>query len=509
MPASVDPRTPVIVGAGQLSRRPSSFDDSVEPADMMAEALRLAQDDSKATASLLERADSVRTIGVLSWRYADPAGEVARRVGASNVRDLAVTATGGNGPQWLLNRTAGEIARGDLDVCLIAGAEAMYTRLRARSAGAHLDWTPLADGATSPARLLGDEKRGSNDAEGAVGLLAPPVVYPLFENALRAANGETIDEHQRVIAGLWSRFSEVAATNPHAWLPVAKTPDEIGTPSPDNRMVSFPYTKLLNANMQVDQSAALILCSYDAARAAGVPDDRMVFPVSGADANDHWYVSNRWDLHSSPAIAAAGRAALGAIGTTGGGIDDVAFVDLYSCFPAAVQIGARALGLPLDDPSRPLTLTGGLTFAGGPGNNYVTHSIATLVERLRSAPSSTLGLVTGLGWYVTKHSVGVYSSSPPGAGRSFVTIDAQPQVDALPRRELTADAEGPVVVETYTVTYDRDGTPANGIAACLLPDGSRTWATTTEPYDLDAMTTSPFIGHHAVVDDGRLLTHLD
>jgi acetyl-CoA C-acetyltransferase len=504
MSASVDPRTPVVVGAGQLSRRPSSFDDAIEPADMMAEALRLAQDDSKATASLLERADSVRTIGVLSWRYADPAGEVARRVGAARARDLAVTATGGNGPQWLVNRTAGEIARGELDVCLIAGAEAMYTRLRARSAGAHLDWTPLADATSSPARLLGDEKPGSNDTEGAVGLLAPPVVYPLFENALRAATGETIEEHQRTIAGLWSRFSEVAAANPHAWLPVAKTPDEIATPSPDNRMVSFPYTKLLNANMQVDQSAALILCSYGAARAAGVPDDRMVFPVSGADANDHWYVSNRWDLHSSPAIAAAGRAALGAVGA---GIDDVAFVDLYSCFPAAVQIGARALGLPLDDPTRPLTLTGGLTFAGGPGNDYVTHSIATLVERLRSAPPSTLGLVTGLGWYVTKHSVGVYSSSPPE--QPFRAVDAQADVDALPRRELAPDAEGPVVVETHTVTYDRDGTPANGIAACLLPDGSRTWATTTEPYDLEAMTTSPFIGHHAVVEDRRLVTHLD
>jgi acetyl-CoA C-acetyltransferase len=230
----------------------------------------------------------------------------------------------------------------------------------------------------------------------------------------------------------------------------------------------------------------------------------MVFPVSGADANDHWYVSNRWDLHSSPAIAAAGRAALGAVGA---GIDDVAFVDLYSCFPAAVQIGARALGLPLDDPTRPLTLTGGLTFAGGPGNDYVTHSIATLVERLRSAPPSTLGLVTGLGWYVTKHSVGVYSSSPPE--QPFRAVDAQADVDALPRRELAPDAEGPVVVETHTVTYDRDGTPANGIAACLLPDGSRTWATTTEPYDLEAMTTSPFIGHHAVVEDRRLVTHLD
>lgn len=501
----VDPRTPVVVGVGQLSRRPASIDDALEPAEMMAEALRLAQDDSKASASLLGRADSVRTIGVLSWRYADPSAEVARRVGASSARDLAVTATGGNGPQWLVNRTATEIGRGDLDVCLVAGAEAMYTRLRARREGAHLEWTPLADAGAPPARLLGEEKAGSNDAEGGVGLLAPPVVYPLFENALRAARGETLDEHRRTIATLWSRFSDVAATNPHAWLPVAKTAKEIATPSPDNRMVSFPYTKLLNANMQVDQSAALIMCSLGAARDAGVPDDRMVFPLAGADANDHWYVSNRSDLHSSPAIAAAGRAALAAAGV---GIDDVELVDLYSCFPAAVQIGAAALGLPIDDPSRPLTLTGGLTFAGGPGNDYVTHSVATLVERLRErGTASTLGLVTGLGWYVTKHSVGLYASTPPS--RPFRAIDAQADVDTSPRRDLRVDAEGPVVVETYTVTYDRDGAPVNAIAACLLPDGSRTWATTSAPHDLEAMTTSEVIGHHAVVQDGRLLTHLD
>jgi acetyl-CoA C-acetyltransferase len=174
-------------------------------------------------------------------------------------------------------------------------------------------------------------------------------------------------------------------------------------------MVSFPYTKLMNANLQVDQAAGFIVCSHDAAIAAGVPEDRMVFPHSGADAFDHWYVSNRWDLHSSPAIVAAGRAALELAGV---GIDDIALVDLYSCFPAAVQIGAAALGLPLFG-DRPLTVTGGLTFAGGPGNNYVTHSIATMVERLRQGDAATVGLVTALGWYITKHSVGVYGTSPP------------------------------------------------------------------------------------------------
>ena len=498
----VDPRTPVIVGVGQVSRRPSTLDDAVEPLDLMAEASRLADADAKADRSLVQRADSVRTIGVLSWRYTDPAGGLASRVHAAP-RDRAITATGGNGPQWLINRTATEVQRGDLDVCLIAGAEAMYTRLKARREKHRLPWTPLAEHGTTPARLLGEEKAGHHDAEARVGAVDPTVVYPLFENALRAASHRTIDEHQRHIAALWSRFSEVAATNAHAWLPVAKTADEIATPSPTNRMVSFPYTKLLNANMQVDQAAAILLCSYEAARAAGVPDDRMVFPVAGADANDHWYVSHRRDLHSSPAIAAAGRAVLRLAGV---GVDDLAHVDLYSCFPAAVQIGAAALGLPLD---RPLTLTGGLTFAGGPGNNYVTHSVATLVDRLRNGNGNgDLGLVTGLGWYVTKHSVGVYGTAPPRDG--FRATDAQPEVDALAPRALAADADGPVVVETYTVTHDRDGAPVTGIAACVLPDGARTWATTTDPGALAELTTSSdVIGRPAVVRDGRLHLHAD
>ena len=242
------------------------------------------------------------------------------------------------------------------------------------------------------------------------GVLLPVHAYPLFENALRAANGWSLDEHAARIGALWSRFSEVAAGNPNAWIRAARTAHEIVTPSPRNRMISFPYTKLCTANMQVDQGAGYIVCSVEAARAAGVPEDRWVFPLSGADGNDHWYISNRAELHRSPAIRLAGQAALERAGL---GVDDVALVDLYSCFPAVVQMAARELGLPLDDPDRPLTLTGGLTFGGGPGNNYTSHGIAQAVRGLRAAPGST-ALVTGLGWYATKHSVGVYASRPPG-----------------------------------------------------------------------------------------------
>ncbi len=243
-------------------------------------------------------------------------------------------------------------------------------------------------------------------------------------------------------------------------------------------MVSFPYPKLMNANDRVDQGAALILCSVGAARAAGVPEGQWVFPLSGADAHDHWFLSHRQDLRSSPAIAEAGRRALSLAGV---GIDDIAHVDLYSCFPCAVQIAARELGLALDDPGRSLTVTGGLGFAGGPGNNYVSHSIATMAARLRADPGS-IGLVTGLGWYATKHAVGLWSTTPPVAG--FRHERPQPSVDLLPQRTPAGDYEGDATIETYTVVHDRDGRPELGILALLTPDQRRTWGNVTDPDDM-------------------------
>ncbi|MDQ1444438.1 MAG: acetyl-CoA C-acetyltransferase, partial [Acidimicrobiaceae bacterium] len=235
-----------------------------------------------------------------------------------------------------------------------------------------------------------------------------------------------------------------------------------------------------------------IVCSVEAARSAGVPEDRWVFVHSGADAHDHWWISERDNLHSSPAIRLCGKAAmdLAVLGPS-----EIAHVDLYSCFPAAVQIGAAELGLPTDDADRDLTVTGGLCFAGGPGNNYVTHSIASMTDVLRNDPGS-FGLVTALGWYTTKHSIGVYSTEPPTAG-GFRSAHPQAEVDALPKRGYAAEYEGPVTVETYTVMHERDGSPVLGIVACLLPDGRRAWGNLNETGLLKAMVQEEFCGRAA------------
>lgn len=480
--SALDPRTPVIVGVGQVNQRVDEGAEPLEPVALMAEAVRRAAADAGHD-GLGARASSVRVVSVLSWRYRDPGALLAEQLGATPDETVGTTA-GGNSPQLLVNATALDIAAGHADLVLVAGAEAWRTRMETRREGTRPDWT-VQDEALAPSRTLGSETAMSHPAEMARGIMMPVQVYPLFEQALRATAGRGVDEHRRRIAELWAGFSEVAAKNPHAWVQQAFSADELRTASVENRMIGFPYTKRLNANNSVEQGAALVLCSVERARALGVPTDRWVFPLSGTDANDTPFVSNRADLHSSPAIRAAGRAALDLAEV---GVDDLAHIDLYSCFPSAVEVAADELGLGLD---RQLTVTGGLSFAGGPWNNYVTHSIATMVGRLREDPGS-VGLCTANGGYLTKHAMGVYSTAPLVGG--FRYAQPQDQVDAVDGREVADRWEGPATVESYTVMHDRDGAPANGIIAALCPDGRRTWATTEDPDTLIAMEHAELVG---------------
>jgi acetyl-CoA C-acetyltransferase len=492
----IDPRTPVLVGEGQLLRHPRPADDLAaldEPVDMMAEALRLAANGRE---GLLKRADAVFTVELLSWRYANAAQSLADRLGAAPKR-LVRSAVGGNSPQLLVNAAAEAIQRGELSVALVAGAEAVYTRLLVRKTGTHLPWSTL-DPDRPPPEVIGTDRPGLSDAEMARALMLPVQVYPVFENAIRACAGRSPAEQLQLISSLWARFSEVAAANPFAWSPVARSAEEIATVTDDNRMIGYPYPKLLNANIQTDQAAALILCSAEAAAAAGVPEDEWVFVASGAAAHDHWFVSERWSLAESPATRLAGAAALDLAGV---GVDDLAHVDLYSCFPSAVEMGAAALGLGLADPDRPLTVTGGLAYAGGPGNNYATHSIAAMAARLRADPGST-GLVSALGWYATKHAIGVYMSRPPTRGFRVAEADVQARVDDLPRRVAVADYDGPVTVESFTVMHERDNTPALGIVACLLPSGERAWGNTNDAGTLRALLQDDVIGGGATLHGG-------
>jgi acetyl-CoA C-acetyltransferase len=502
---TLDPRTPVLVGVGQVTRRPdlsTPLTERAEPVDLMTEAVGAAAADcgpAGAGGHLLRRTGSLVTIQSFSWPYLNPGLLLADRFDM-HPAEVATTSTGGNGPQQVVNRAALAIAGGDLDVAVITGAECIYTRMAAKRDPNRpvLTWTRQPAGTPAPV-VLGTDRSPGTEVEEGVGLDRPIHVYPLFENALRAHAGRSLEAHQELLAGLWSRFSSVAATNPWAWSPTARDATELGTVDANNRMISFPYPKLLTANMQVDQGAALILCSVGAATAAGVPTDRWIFPLAGAEANDHWFLSHRADLHSSPALRIVGRHALGLAGC---GIDDVAHIDLYSCFPSAVQIAATELGLPGRDPQRSLTVTGGLTFAGGPGNNYTTHAIATMAHTLREHPGS-VGLTTGVGWYLTKHAVGLWSTTPPESG--FRSACPQDEVDALPQRGPGSASDTDLTIETYTVVYARDGRAERGILSCLTPEGARRWANVTDNDTLELLTTQEGCGRSARLrGDGRV-----
>jgi acetyl-CoA C-acetyltransferase len=456
----VEPRTPVIVGAGQVSGGGEAG-----PIALAAHALRAAAEDAggEAGAGLLRRADSARHVATICWPYTDEAALIAAELGVTPRETVRTSQFGGDGPARLVSDTARAIAAGEVDVAVLSGAEAVSALRAAQREQRSPAWTHQPAEA-KPTRTIGTDRFASNEAETAVGLLAPVYNYALLETAVQAKRGATRADHADAIAELWSRFSAVAEGNANAWIRKAFTADELLERTPENRAVSEPYSKLLTANIQVDQATGLIMCSAEAARDAGVPTERWVFPLAGAYAADEWFLTERSELAESPAIAAAGTAALTHAGAT---IDDVAYVDLYSCFPSAVQIAADALGL--DTAARTPTLTGGLTFAGGPGNNYASHAIATAIARLREDPDA-LALSTALGWYATKHAVLVFSGRP--GGRQFGEFDANPTERPRPRL-ATATYEGPATVEAYTIPYARTGEPEAVILAALTPDGTR------------------------------------
>jgi acetyl-CoA C-acetyltransferase len=314
------------------------------------------------------------------------------------------------------------------------------------------------------------------------------------------ASGRTAEEQARVSGELWARFSDVAEVNPHAWTRRAYGATEITTPSAENRRITSHYTKLMNSNNSVEQAAAVLVTSVEAAERWGVPRENWVFLHVGVEARDTDDIGERWELHRSPAIRAAGAELFQRSGI---GAESVQHIDLYSCFPSAVQVAANELGLPIDDPTRPLTVTGGLTFAGGPWNNYSTHAIATLADRVRE-DAGCFGLLTANSGYLTKHSLGLYSTEPPRAG--FRRVNVQETVDREPRRRSLADYAGPAQVAAATVVYDRDGNPETGLVAVLTADGDRAFGSTEAAADVSRLVAEDCHGLKVRIDENGTLT---
>jgi acetyl-CoA C-acetyltransferase len=423
--------------------------------------------------------DSLQVVFCQSWEYDDPCARLADRLGA-NPRLSDYSGLGGSVPVRLAAEAAASMARGELDLALVVGGEALATRRHLPDPG----WShPPEEPRPYPISIDRQERKN--------GIFQAYLTFALLDTARRAHLGQTVDGRRDELGQLMAPMSTIAAAQPeHAWFPTARTPEEISTPTPDNRMVSTPYTKLMTAIMDVDMGAAVLLSTEARADSLGVPPDRRIYLHGTGAADEPSTMAARPEPWRSPAMAGALRAALGHTA-----IDEVGHLDLYSCFASSLSFASDALGI---GPGRSLTVTGGLPYHGGPGSNYCTHALAAMTESLRADPGS-FGLVSGIGMHMTSHTASLWSSRP-GAYRP-----SEPAAP-LPTLPVATDASGPAKVVSFSTVYNRQG-PEWTALICDLPDGSRTYARLEDPapaeVDLAGLTVTV-----SPTDKGATTAHL-
>jgi acetyl-CoA C-acetyltransferase len=455
-------RIPVIVGVGEVVDRPKEITEGLEPLALLEQALLRAEADSGA--ALLHEVASLDVVNFLSWRYRDPEKLLSRRLGIDPAH-CYYGPVGGESPIRYLHEAAQRIARGECEVAAVCGAEAQSTATKAERAGITLPWTPFAHDVEEPKRGAAFQKPLAVK----LGVFRPVSVYPFYEAASSAHWGQTPREALAESGELWSRYSEVAAQNPNAWLKRHFTPEEITTPSPDNRPIAWPYTKLMVANPTVNMGAAVILTNLAKARESGIAEERLIYPLGGASAEeprDYLMRDQFFESHPQNAVLDA------AMDLAGGDARAFDAIELYSCFPCVPKMARRTLKLGPD--VRP-TVTGGLTFFGAPLNTYMTHAACAMVRRLREG--GRLGLLYGQGGFVTKHHALVLSRQPPREAMAQAT-SVQAMADRSKRAvpEFITEANGTGAVESFTVLYGRNGEVEHGVVMLRTANDARTLA---------------------------------
>lgn len=494
MTSQLDANTPILVGAGQLTDR---LDDpgyrQLSSTDLAAEAARLAFADAGLEERLIERVDAIFAVRTVADSvpapmrparapFGTPANvpaAIATRLGATPTT-LVYSPACGDEPQKLVGEVCERLHAGELRLALLCGGEAESTQRALQAAGKTLDWsepseTPCQD-RRSPAIL-----RTKHMAEH--GMLAPTHIYPLLEHARRARLGLSREAYAGEMGRLLAGFSQVAANNPYAASPQARTAAEIATVSDSNRLICDPHTRAMVARDQVNQGAALLLTTVGVARELGIAEERWVF-LHGYSAVDERPVLEREDLGASVAMAGCYQQALAEAGVA---LQEIRHLDIYSCFPIAVFAALDALDLDAED-ERGLTLTGGLPFFGGPGNNYSLHALAELLGRLRRDPGS-YGLVGANGGFMNTHAVGVYSTRPKPFGVCDSSL-LQARIDRLPTPAFSLRPDGWGRVESYTVTHSKTGPDSVILVGRLEVSGERFIATSVPG---DAQTLAAFV----------------
>jgi acetyl-CoA C-acetyltransferase len=417
---------------------------------------------------------------------------VAAALGSPGAR--SVSAQIGVLQQTLMGEACARIAAGEISCALVLGGEARWRHLQAQIAGVA---APEREAPGTPDEVLAPAAELVLEVEAHSGLGYMPVgYYALLESAFRASMGWGVEEHRDRLGALYQRFSEIAAGNPQAWKREVVPAAQIRDAAPKNRMLAFPYTKLHNTSWNVDQAAALLFCSAGRAQALGIPRERWVFPLASTESNHMQPVAEREVLHGCPGARIAGQQALASAGLA---IADVDLLELYSCFPVAVEIYAAELGI---DPARDLTVTGGMPFAGGPLNNYVLQATARMAELLRAGAGRT-GLVSSVSGYLTKQGFGLWSTRVPVRPHAFV--DVTDQVAAVaPARPVRAPEDAPVRILATTVMYHEDRRLC-GVALAEYADGARTVVSTADEAAMERLEREPFCGAAASIAGGRLV----
>ncbi len=481
--------TPVLVGIGTATRREDNFEHALEPMDLMQEAVNAAGRDSGSALTL----PGVQAIAVPRgrWRYANPAGAIARAIGAADAH--TVLASVGVLQQSLIGEACARIARGEAHTTLVAGADAGYRLLRAQIAGREAGEQVQDD---QPDVFLSPKDELRHAVEKRAGIRMPVGLYAMLESAYRAQRGWSVADHRDRLADLGARFSRVAADNPHSWQREPVVAATIRDAGERNPMQAFPYTRLHCATWNVDQAAALLFCSAARAEALGIPRERWIYPVASTESNHMVAVSARADLANCPGARIAGRAALAA-----GALDarDLDLVELYSCFPIAVEAYAAALGLPLE---RGLTITGGMPFAGGPYNNYVLQATCRAAELLRARRGRN-ALVSSVSGVLTKQGFGLWSVQPAPDG--FINADLS---DAVAREQRVLDVDenfsGSAAVAGYTVLHGRGQAP-RALALVDTPGLKRALVESDDAALIGRLQEEEFVGRQVRIEHNRWL----
>ena len=481
MSGSTDPRTPCIVGVGSRTWHPqeTGATGGPEPLDMWEIVAAAANQD--ASGSVLQHLDDLNLVYCHTWQYDDPTARVCERLRVAPSR-REQSGIGGTTPQVLVQEAAARLWRGESDVALVIGGEALDTQRRYKKRGDRFPYSFRPD-----AKPAFPWEAPFYPAEVAHEVFQAWLTFAVFDNARRAHFGIGLDEYRGQLGEQWHRFTQVAAANPEAWFPFERSAAEIITPTAENRLVGSPYTKFMISIMDVDMAAAVLMTTEARADSLGVPVDRRVYPRGWQYATDPIYVAEHADLWKSPAMRTVTTDALGAAGI---GIDDVAHLDLYSCFASSVNFMRDALGLASDD-ARPLTVTGGLPYHGGAASNYLTHAIAQMVRVLRDDPGE-FGLITGVGMHMTKHVAGVYSSAP-----GPVSIpEAAPHPDRVP---IVDQFEGAATVAGYSVVHGRGGAEWALVVCDVADQASRIYARVEEADLLVDASSTEWVGRAVTV----------